>query len=137
MEQIAREVTFEGDGFLNSQKYLIHDRDEKFTESFRHILKSAGTNCLKLPARSPNLNAHAERWIQSVRSECLDKLILFGERSLRHAIREYVEHYNRERSHQSLGNNLISGPPLETSSGLVTCRERIGGLLKFYSREAA
>ena len=137
MEQIAREVTFEGDGFLNGQKYLIHDRDDKFTESFRHILKSAGTNCLKLPARSPNLNAHPEGWIQSLRSECLDKLILFGERSLRHAVREYVEHYNGERSHQSLDNNLISGSCAVDPSGSVRCRERLGGLLKFYTRDAA
>ena len=93
-------------GFLERCRYLIHDRETKFTDSFRAIVKSADVEPLKLPARSPNLNAYAERWIKSVKDECLSKLILFGEKSLRRALSEYIIHFHAERNHQGKDNVL-------------------------------
>src|SRR5674476_1278980 len=94
MQQMARNVTMEGCGTLQDCRYLLHDRDTKYTISFRAIIESGGVKTLPLPARSPNLNAYAERWVKSVKDECLSKIILFGERSLRRALSEYVEHYH-------------------------------------------
>ncbi len=127
-------------GFLESRRSLIHDRDTKFTDSFREIIKSSHVEPLKFPARRPNLNAHAERWIRSVKEEALSKLILFGEASLRRTLSEYLAHFHQERNHQGKGNVLLfplnrqSAPSSELS---VRCRERLGGLLKYYHREAA
>ena len=127
-------------GFLNNCKYLIHDRDTKFTDAFRVIVKSDHVKPLKLPARSPNLNAFAERWVRSVKEEALSKLILFGEASLRRVLREYLTHFRQERNHQGKGNVLLfplnrqSAPSSDRS---VRCRERLGGLLKYYHRQAA
>src|ERR1035437_8737754 len=100
MQKMARNVTMEGCGALQDCRYLLHDRDTKYTISFRAIIESGGVKTLPLPARSPNLNAYAERWVKSVKDECLSKIILFGERSLRRALSEYVEHYHAERNHQ-------------------------------------
>jgi len=140
MKQIARNVTMDEWGFLDSRRYLIHDRDTKFTDSFRAIIKSSHVDPLKLPARSPNLNAYAERWVKSVKEEALSKLILLGEASLRRVLREYLVHFHRERNHQGKGNVLLfpsdrqSAPSADRS---VRCRERLGGLLNYYHREAA
>jgi hypothetical protein len=90
---MARNVTMDECGFLESRRYLIHDRDTKFTDSFRAIVKSSQVEPLKFPAQGPNLNAYAERWVKSVKEECLSKLILFGESSLRHTLRDYLVHY--------------------------------------------
>ncbi len=140
MKQITRNVTMDEWGFLESRRYLIHDRDTKFTDSFRAIVKSSHVEPLKLPAQSPNLNAHAERWVKSVKDECLSKLILLGEASLRRALREYLMHHHTERNHQGKGNVLLF-PTVEDlqcrSDVSVRCRERLGGLLKYYHREAA
>ena len=140
MKQIARNVTMDEWGCLESRRYLIHDRDTKFTDSFRAIVKSNDVEPLKLPARSPNLNAYAERWVKSVKDECLSKLILFGEASLRRALRSYVTHYHAERNHQGK-NNILLFPTLtadtRTVKGPIACRERLGGLQKYYYQEAA
>src|SRR4029077_19182766 len=93
MQQMARNVTMEGCGTLRDCRYLLHDRDTKYTISFRAIIESGRVKTLPLPARSPNLNAYAERWVKSVKEECLSKIIVFGERSLRRALSEYVAHY--------------------------------------------
>ena len=95
MQQMARNVTMEDSGALRDCRYLLHDRDTKFTRSFRAIIASGRVEPLALPARSPNLNAYAERWVRSVKEECLSKVILFGERSLRRALREYETQYLR------------------------------------------
>ena len=140
MKQIARNVTMDEWGFLGNCRYLIHDRDTKFTDSFRTIVKSGHVDPLKLPARSPNLNAHAERWVKSVKEESLSKLILFGEAALRRVLREYVTHFHQERNHQGKGNVLLfplKQPSSPRSEPSVRCRERLGGLLKYYHREAA
>ena len=138
MRQIARNMTMEGYGALRDCRYLLHDRDTKYTQSFRAIIASGGVEPLVLPARSPNLNAYAERWVRSVKEECLSKVILFGERSLRRALSEYVEHFHAERNHQGRGNVLLF--PRGTNirrDGPVRCRERLAGLLRYYHQEAA
>ena len=94
MAQMARNAVDESDGTLRHFRFALHDRDSKFCSSFRATLRSGGVRPLALPARSPNLNAFAERWVRSVKSECLSKLILFGEGSLRRVVTEYMEHYN-------------------------------------------
>jgi transposase InsO family protein len=139
MQQMARNATDESWGHLERRRYALHDRDTKFCASFRATLKSGGVRPIQLPARSPNLNAFAERWVRSVKQECLSKLILFGEASLRRALTEFVEHYHAERNHQGKGNVLLfpakdgSHCPRRRS---VFCRERLGGLLKYYCRAA-
>ena len=138
MKQIARNATMDDCGTLRDCRYVLHDRDTKFTRSFRAILASGQVEPLALPARSPNLNAHAERWVRSVKEECLSKVVLFGERSLRRALRDYVEHFHAERNHQGKGNVLLF--PRNTDrrrEGPVRCHERLGGLLRYYHREAA
>jgi len=127
-------------GILEGCRYLIHDRDTKFTDSFRAIVKSSHVDPLKLPARSPNLNAYAERWVKSVKEEALSKLILFGEASLRRVLSEYLVHFHRERNHQGKGNVLLFPAATQAKNrvdGSVGCKERLGGLLKYYHREAA
>jgi hypothetical protein len=138
MKQIARNVTMEGCGALQDCRYLLHDRDTKYTQSFRAIIASGRVEPLALPARSPNLTAYAERWVRSVKEECLSKVVLFGERSLRRALSEYVEHFHAERNHQGKDNVLLF--PRDTDvhrEGPVQCRERLGELLRYYHREAA
>jgi putative transposase len=138
MQQVARNLTDAHDGFLHNARYLIHDRDPLFTNAFKAILKTGGVETVKLPARSPNLNAHAERFVLSIKSECLSKIIPLGERHLRHAVSDFGNHYHMERNHQGLDNQLIErsrGHPQENSR--IACRERLGGVLKYYYREAA
>ena len=138
MKQIARNATMDDCGALRDCRYLLHDRDTKFTRSFRAIIASGRVKPLTSPARSPNLNAYAERWVRSVKEECLSKVVLFGERSLRRALSNYVDHFHAERNHQGKGNILLF--PLTTDrqcEGPVKCRERLGGLLRYYYRETA
>ena len=134
MEQIARNVSSEG-SFLAGKKYLIHDRDSLYTDSFDSILKAAGVQAVKLPPRSPNLNAHAERFVRSVKEECLDHLILSSEEQLRYVLAEYLKYYHHERIHQ--GINRIIDPQHEENRGEIICIERLGGVLKSYHRKAA
>jgi len=139
MEQQARNLTMEEWGWLRGCRYLLHDRDTKFCESFRELIESGSVNPIRLPARSPNLNSYAERWVRSVKEECLAKLILFGESSLRRALEQYLLHYHEERNHQGKGNRILF--PFQTKArrkeGAVQCRERLGGRLRYYEREAA
>src|SRR5215472_12118579 len=139
MDQQARNVTLEDWGFLRGCRYLLHDRDAKFSLSFRQTMKWGNVNPLRLPARSPNLNSYAERWVRSVKEECLSRLILFGESSLRRALQQYIVHYHEERNHQGKDNRILFPPQTEVRRklGAVRCRERLGGLLKYYDREAA
>jgi putative transposase len=138
MKQIARNMTMDGWGFLEDCRYLLHDRDTKYTRSFRAIIESGLVKTLPLPARSPNLNAYAERWVRSVKEECLSKLILFSEASLKRALGEFVAHYHAERNHQGKGNVLLFPVSIDTPHvGAVQCRERLGGLLRYYHRQAA
>jgi len=131
MKQIGRNLTDCVYGFLKQTRYLILDRDPLYTGVFRQMLKDAGVNVVRLPARSPDLNSYAERWIQSLRSECLSRVIPLGERHLRNLISEYVAHFHGERNHQGLGNGLIEPPAANTNSGKsgIRRRERLGGVL--------
>ena len=135
---MARNATGETWGFLNQPRYALHDRDTKFCSVFRATLAAGGIKPIPLPARSPNLNAYAERWVRSAKEECLSKLILFGEASLRRALTAFMDHYHQERNHQGKDNLLLFPvPSLEASSrGATCCRERLGGLLKYYSYAA-
>ena len=139
MVQVARNVTMADWGFLEPEQYLIHDRDGKFCPAFQRVIEAAGVTRVPLPARSPNLNAYAERWVRSIKDECLSKLILFGEGALRHALQEYVEHYHHERPHQGEGNIVLMpvADHRQPRDGPVRCRERLGGLLHYYDCEAA
>ena len=139
MVQVARNVTMEEWGFLSAGQYLIHDRDGKYCPAFQQIIDTAGITRVPLPPRSPNLNAYAERWVRSVKEECLSRLILCGEASLRHALTQYVAHFHHERNHQGKDNVLLfpTGSQDVERAGPMQCRERLGGLLKYYAREAA
>jgi transposase InsO family protein len=138
MTQIARNLTDSVDGLLAGKRYLIHDRDPLFTPEFLGMLKEAGVESVKLPARSPNLNAYAERFVRSIKESCLERLILFGERSLRTAVQTFVVHYHLERNHQGLGNRLIQPAAGHlTNTGAIQRRERLGGMLNYYYRAAA
>lgn len=139
LAQMARNATDGSSGFLRGMRYLLHDRDTKFCAAFLDVSRSSGIQPLALPPRSPNLKAFSERWVCSLRQECLSKLIPFGEASLRRALNEYIEHHHFERNHQGKGNLLrFPSPhvPLSSESRTVLCRDRLGGLLKFYSRVA-
>jgi putative transposase len=136
IQQMARKRDHEC-GTLRG-RYLLHDRDTKYTISFRAIIESSRSRRSPLPSRSPNLNAYAERWVRSVKEECLSKIILFGERSFRQALIEYVAHYHAERNHQGKSNVLLFRRATETRrEEHVQCRERLGGLLRYYHQEAA
>jgi transposase len=141
MKQMARNLTDPVNGFLRHAKYLVHDRDPLFTAAFEAILKERGVKCAKIPAQSPNCNPHAERFVRTIKSECLNHLVLFGERHLRYVVKEFMEHYHAERFHQGLGGQLIEVGPGSTNQkgarGKVVCRSRLGGMLNFYAREAA
>tara|TARA_R110002073_G_C9492325_1_gene580918 strand:- start:3142 stop:3732 length:591 start_codon:yes stop_codon:yes gene_type:complete len=137
MMQVVRNLLDSEDGFLKGKTKLIMDRDPVFTADVRALLRSGGVEPVRLPARSPNLNAFAERFVLSIKSECLNRLVLLGESHLRLAVREYVAYYNLERPHQGLGGRFIEKPANENWVGQIQCKERLGGLLRFYQREAA
>jgi len=137
MTQVARNLTNADDGFLRGMEYLILDRDPLYTAAFRDLLRDSGVKPLRLPARSPNLNAFAERFVGSVKSECLDRIVPLSEKHLRASMRAFIDHYHEERPHQGLDNDLLTPNATLRGPGHVQCRERLGGVLKFYYREAA
>jgi transposase InsO family protein len=137
MAQIGRNLTG-WDSALENAKYLIHDRDTKYSTKFDGIMRNSGIKPLKLPAMSPNLNAFSERWVKTVKSEVLDKQVLFGKRSLDYVLREYTAHYHKERNHQGLDNTIpFPSDEVGNSDGNIKCKKRLGGLLKYYYRDAA
>jgi hypothetical protein len=140
MKQMARNATLEGWGFLANCRYLLHDRDGKFCPAFDRIIELGNGKPIQLPARSPNLNSFSERWVKSVKEECLGKLILLGESSLKRALQACQLHYHEERNHQVKGNRVLFPSPTRqvgSDQGSVQCQERLGGLLKYYYRQAA
>lgn len=138
MEQIGRNLTDPIVGLLREERYLLCDRDPLYTHEFRELLQASGVTLVRLPPRSPDLNAYAERFVRSIKAECLDRLILIGERHLRWAVTEYLKHYHMERNHQGLENRLISPDSrIEGRAGSIQRRERLGGLLSYYHRRAA
>jgi putative transposase len=138
MAQVARNLTDAAAGPLKGFGHLIVDRDPLYTAHFQALLQAAGVQLLRLPSRSPNLNAYAERFVRSIKHECLRHIVPLGERLLRAVVREFVEHYHAERNHQGLGN-VIPFPSRDSASpvGCIRRRERLGGVLSFYTRNAA
>jgi transposase InsO family protein len=135
---VGRNLTDSEEGFLKGKRYLLMDRDKKYSEAFRSMVKESGVKPVLLPPKSPNLNAHIERFMRSIKEECLERLILFGEESLRNAVAAFGAHYGTERNHQGLQNRLIQpGIEAEKSNGEIECRTRLGGMLRYYHREAA
>ncbi len=137
MLQMARNITDPETGFLSEGMLLLHDRDTKYTSQFDRTLNESGIETLKLPAQSPNLNAHAERFVRSVMEHCLNRMIITSEEHLRKVLKEYVDYYNHERCHQGIGNRI----PLEkmegkivNPNGKIRRKQRLGGLLNFYFR---
>ena len=137
MLQIARNETDSVAGALQSKRYLIIDRDTKYSEQFRRLIRDSGTKVIRLPPRSPNLNAYAERFVRSIKDECLDRMIFVGQASLRRAVSEYMGHYHAERNHQGLENRLIVAGATQATDGAVHRHPRLGGILNFYYRKAA
>jgi putative transposase len=138
MMQIVRNVTDADAGFLRGKQHLILDRDAKYSDAFRTVLVREGIHVIRLPPRSPNLNSYAERFVRSMKEECLSRLIFFGRASLRRAITQYLSHYHRERNHQGLGNRLLQPVAAigELHDPVIRC-QRLGGMLSYYHRVAA
>jgi len=138
MQQCARQLTDPFEGFLLGKRYLIHDRDTKYTQAFDALVKASGVEPVLLPPRSPNLNAHCERFVRSMKEEALEQMVMLGERALYYAIHQYLAHDHTERNHQGLDNQLIAREgDVGYQTGPVVRRERLGGLLSYYYREAA
>ncbi len=138
MQQCARQLTDPFEGFLVGKRYLLHDRDTKFTHAFDALLKDSGVESVILPPRSPNLSAHCERFVRSIKEEALAQMIMLGEHALYYAIHQYLTHYHMERNHQGLNNQLIArAGDVGGHTGPVVRRERLGGLLSYYHREVA
>ena len=123
MTQVARNLTAAGDGFLRGIQYVILDRDPLYTTAFRRLLRDSGVKPLVLPAWSPNLNAFAERFVESAKSECLDRLVLLGEGHLRAASGNLSTIIMKERPHKGLGNTLIAPKMTVIGTGQMKCRE--------------
>ena len=141
MMQMGRNMTGEENGLLYGKRKLIIDRDTKYCHDFRRLIEQAGTTIIRLPPRSPNLNAYAERFVGSIKAECLNRLIFFGEASSRRALKQHTAHYHHERNHQGINNRLLIGAANDDTYAIentdVACRSRLGGVLNYYYGEAA
>ena len=136
MRQVTRTLTAAEGGWLVNHRVLICDRDAKWSVPVRERLEAAGIRVAQTPFQATNANAYAERFVRSIKDECLHRMIPFGERHLRRTIAEYVEHYHRERNHQGIKNELIAGGPPTVPVGRIRRRPRLGGLLNYYYRAA-
>jgi putative transposase len=139
MMQMARNLTDAFEGFLRTPvRYVLMDRDTKYTAAFQAILIAADVKPVLLPPQSPNCNAHLERFFRSLKDEAVAQLIFFGETALRETVNEFLVHYHGERPHQGLDHQILQpGPEVGQKMGVIACRERLGGLLKYYHRQAA
>jgi transposase InsO family protein len=138
MMQMARNFTDVEEPFLRHARFLIMDRDTKYSATFRAALARERVEAIRLPPRSPNLNAYAERFVRLVNEECTGRMIFLGSISLERALAQYMVHYHEERNHQGLQNRLLNCPGVRISrAGRVKRRERLGGMLSFYHREVA
>ncbi len=138
MTEVANILTDPDSGLLRNARFLILDRDSKFKDRFTEILKDAGVAVVRCPARAPNWNAIAERFVKSVKDECLRRMIFFGTASLDRALSAFSSHYAHERKHQGIGNQLIARAyPVGHNHGRVVRRTRLGGMLTLYFRRAA
>jgi transposase InsO family protein len=135
VRQVARTLTEDG-GALVGHRILICDRDTKWSGAFRQTLAEAGIRVVQTPYCAPNCNAHAERFVRSIKEECLGRLVLLGEAHLRRTLAAFAAHYHGERNHQGLQDRLIAREPPGPSRGAIRCRTRLGGLLRYYHRAA-
>ncbi len=124
------------DGILPDGCVFICDRDRKSSRRVLEFLEHEGVRIIRTPFRAPNCNAYAERFVRSIKEECLERMILLGERHLRRTIREFVAHYHAQRNHQGIGNELIQPLVRAAGQGPVGSRQRIGGMLNYYYRAA-
>jgi putative transposase len=132
MRQVARTLTAADEGVLDGHHVLICERDAKWSAPVRERLGEAGIRVVQTPYQAPNANAYAERFVRSIKHECLNRMIPFGERHLRRTLAEFVAHYHGERNHQGLDNELIDRAPAVENVGRIRRRQRLGGLLNYY-----
>src|SRR5262249_34781827 len=136
MQQVCRTLTSADDSVLLGHQVLICDRDAKWTPTARRLFEEAGIRVAQTPYQAPNCNAHAERFVRSIKEECLDRMVPLGERHFRRAVSEFVVHYRHERNHQGIGNELIDGLNHRLTGERIRRRPRLGGLLNYYERAA-
>jgi len=138
VKQLFRNQLDAFDGFLLGKRYILMDRDPLYSRAVRGLLRSCGVKPVRLPRRSPNLNAYAERFVRSIKSECVGRMVFFSETALLQALTTYAEHYHHERNHQGVGSRILEpGPEVGRVGGTIDCRQRLGGLLRYYHRRAA
>jgi putative transposase len=141
MAQQARNFTFDRGERPQPLRFLIHDRDAKFAVVLDEVFRSEGIDAVRTPIRAPRAHAFAERWIRTVRTECLDWLLIFSRRHLEHVLRVYIRHYNRQRPHRALNIRAPEQEEFETTppsvGATVRRRDRLGGLLHEYYEDAA
>jgi putative transposase len=138
MKQVFRGQLDAFDGFLLGKRYILMDRDPLYSEAVRALLRNCGVEPVRLPARSPNLNAYAERFVRSIKSECVERMIFSSEGALLRALITYAEHYHRERNHQGVGNRILEpGKEVGQRHGQIECCQRLGRLLRYYHRRAS
>jgi transposase InsO family protein len=135
MRQVSRTLTAP-DGLLHAHRVLICDRDAKWSEDVRQLLDDAGMHVVRTPFQAPNANAYAERFVRSIKHECLNRMVPLGEHHFRRALTEFIDHYHRERNHQGIDNRLIIGSMAGRHKGRIHRRPRLGGLLNYYERAA-
>jgi len=135
--QTLRQVAGDGTGIVRDGGILICDRDPKWSREVELRLTTEGVRIVRTPACAPNCNAYAERFVRSIKEECLDRIVPLGEWHLRRAVTDYLAHYHGERNHQGLGNELIDRPPIQPTRGPIHRRQRMGGILSHYYRSAA
>ena len=117
--------------------HFLHDNDKKFTGNFDSIFRSEGIEIVPLPHRAPTANAFAERWVRTVREDCLDQLLIWNEAHLRRVLKEYVTYYNTRRPHQGLGQDTPEGLGIVSLEGEIRRRDVSGGIIHDYYRHAA
>jgi transposase InsO family protein len=137
MKQAARQLVDSVDGFAIGKTHLIIDRDTKYCDAFRQTLQSAGVKVVLCPPRVPQCNAYAERFVRSIKEECLSRLIFLGEDHLRTTLSMFSGHYRHRRNHQGIDNKLIEPPESLPKVGRIRCQKQLGGMLNYYYREAA
>jgi putative transposase len=134
--QVGCTLTAAGDGLLRDHRVLICDRDRKWSREVRRLVGEAGIRVVQTPYRAPNANTYAERFVRSIKEECLNRVIPIGEHHFRRAVTEFVDHYHRERNHQGLENRLIEGVAARRRASRIRRRPRLGGVLNYYERVA-
>jgi transposase InsO family protein len=137
MSQAARQLVDAVDGFALAKTHLIIDRYTKYCDAFREALQSAGVQIVLCPPRVPQCNAYAERFVRSIKEECLNRLVFFSDAHLRTTLSIFIGYYRQQRNHQGIENKLIEPPEFLPKTGRIRCQKQLGGMLNYYYREAA